>query len=221
MDETGNGLNTLQQCKIKKFEEMIVMEKKLTNKKEEKQPVVMPDDYTNAQFNKEQLKQLLIEAGMEARSASGQATVLTKQASPWTSKMLISHYASSKSKIKEAILTLLGADEESIKDSKTRKGHDTGSLIENIKLGLAILPELDTKLKTLEDNGKPLWDRITKSQRTKYLRMAGKDEITEGELKCLIINSPTSKYGIAALLGEEYGNASLADVITMIKKTRG
>ena len=177
--------------------------------------------YIETEFSKEQLKQLLIEAGMEARSASGQATVLTKQASPWTSKMLISHYASSKSKIKEQILTLLGADEESIQDSKTRKGHDTGSLIANIKLGLAILPELDEKFKQEEGNGKPLWDRIPKSQRTKYLRIAGKEEITEGELKCLILNSPTSKYGIAALLGEEYGNISLQDASTMIKKKRG
>ena len=196
-------------------------EKTFSNKKPEKQPVVMPQDYSEAEFNKEQLKQLLIEAGMEARSASGQATVLTKQVNQWTSKMLISHYASSKSKIKEQMLTLLGADEESIQDSKTKKGHDTGSLIENIKLGLAILPELDAKLKEAEDNGKPLWDRIVKSQRTKYLRIAGKDELTEGELKCLILNSPTSKYGIAALLGEEYGNASLVDVSTMIKKARG
>ena len=200
-------------------------EKTFSNKKaEEKKAVIMPSKTNNAyievEFSKEQLKQLLIEAGMEARSASGQATVLTKQASPWTSKMLISHYASSKSKIKEQILTLLGADEESIQDSKTRKGHDTASLIENIKLGLAILPELDAKLKTLEGDGKPLWDRIIKSQQTKYLRIAGKEEITEGELKCLILNSPTSKYGIAALLGEEYGNCSLQDVHMMIKKAR-
>ena len=158
---------------------------------------------------------------MEPRSAAGQSTVLWKQANPWTSSMLIKHYASSKSKIKEGLMALLGADDESIQEAKTKKGHDTGSLIENIKLGLAILPELDTKLKTLEGNGKPLWDRIVKSQQTKYLRIAGKDEITEGELKCLILNSPTSKYGIAALLGEEYGNASLADVSTMIKKARG
>ena len=107
------------------------------------------------------------------------------------------------------------------KKRKQKKGHDTSSLIENIKLGLAILPELDSKLKTLEGNGKPLWDRIIKSQQTKYLRIAGKEEITEGELKCLILNSPTSKYGIAALLGEEYGNCSLQDVNMMIKKTRG
>ena len=200
-------------------------EKKLSNKKVEKKAVIMPEKtdcmYVNVEFDKDQLRQLLIEAGMEARSASGQATVLTKQASPWTSKMLIAHYASSKSKIKEQMLTLLGADEESIQDSKTKKGHDTGSLIENIKLGLAILPELDAKLREAEDHGKPLWDRIVKPQQTKYLRIAGKDEITEGELKCLILNSPTSKYGIAALLGEEYGNASLQDVNTMIKKTRG
>jgi len=200
-------------------------EKTFSNKKAEEKAVIMPSKTNNAyievEFSKEQLKQLLIEAGMEARSASGQATVLTKQASPWTSKMLISHYASSKSKIKEQILTLLGADEESIQDSKTRKGHDTASLIENIKLGLAILPELDEKFKQEEGNGKPLWDRIPKSQRTKYLRIAGKDEITEGELKCLILNSPTSKYGIAALLGEEYGNISLQDASTMIKKKRG
>ena len=200
-------------------------EKTFSNKKAEEKAVIMPSKTNNAyievEFSKEQLKQLLIEAGMEARSASGQATVLTKQASPWTSKMLISHYASSKSKIKEQILTLLGADEESIQDSKTRKGHDTASLIENIKLGLAILPELDEKFKQEEGNGKPLWDRIPKSQRTKYLRIAGKEEITEGELKCLILNSPTSKYGIAALLGEEYGNISLQDASTMIKKKRG
>ena len=197
------------------------MEKKLTNKKEEKQPVVMPKDYTNAEFDKSQLKQLLIEAGMDARSSAGQATVLWKQASPWTSKMLIGHYASSKSKIKASLMALLGADEETITEAKNKKGHDTVSLIENIKLGLAILPELDAKLKTLEGSGKPLWDRIIKSQQSKYLRMAGKDEITESELKCLIINSPTSKYGLPALLGEEYGNASLQDVNMMIKKSRG
>jgi hypothetical protein len=201
-------------------------EKKLTNKKtEEKKIVVMPEKidgaYVNVEFNKDQLKQLLIEAGLEGRSASGQATVLWKQANPWTSKMLIGHYASSKSKIKASLMALLGADDETIEESKTKKGHDTGSLIENIKLGLAILPELDAKLKTLEGSGKPLWDRIVKSQQTKYLRMAGKDEITEGELKCLIINSPTSKYGIPAVLGEEYGNASLQDVNMMIKKARG
>lgn len=201
-------------------------EKKLTNKKtEEKKMVLMPEKvngvYENVEFNKDQLKQLLIEAGMEPRSAAGQATVLWKQANPWTSKMLVGHYASSKSKIKESLMILLGADDEMIEESKTKKGHDTGSLIENIKLGLAILPELDAKLKTLESNGKPLWDRIVKSQQTKYLRIAGKDEITEGELKCLIINSPTSKYGIPALLGEEYGNASLQDVNMMIKKMRG
>ena len=202
------------------------MEKKFTNKKtEEKAVVTMPEKtdgiYTNTEFNKDQLKQLLVEAGMEARSAAGQATVLWKQASPWTSDMLIKHYASSKSKIKESLMTLLGADEESIQDAKAKKGHDTSSLIENIKLGLAILPELDAKLKQGEANGKPLWDRIVKSQQTKYLRIAGKDEITEGELKCLILNSPTSKYGIAALLGEEYGNYSLQDVHMMIKKVRG
>lgn len=118
-------------------------------------------------------------------------------------------------------MTLLGADDETIEASKTKKGHDTSSLIENIKLGLAILPELDAKLRSMEGNGKPLWDRIVKSQQTKYLRIAGKDEITEGELKCLILNSPTSKYGIAALLGEEYGNISLADASMMIKKARG
>ena len=196
------------------------MEKKLTNKKEEKQPVVMPKDYTNAEFDKSQLKQLLIEAGMDARSSEGQATVLWKQASPWTSKMLIGHYASSKSKIKASLMALLGASEEEIGEAKNKKGHDTVSLIENIKLGLAILPELDAKLKTLEGNGKPLWDRIIKSQQSKYLRMAGKDEITESELKCLIINSPTSKYGLPALLGEEYGNVSLQDVSTMIKRAR-
>ena len=196
------------------------MEKKLTNKKEEKQPVVMPKDYTNAEFDKSQLKQLLIEAGMDARSSAGQATVLWKQASPWTSKMLIGHYASSKSKIKASLMALLGASEEEIGEAKNKKGHDTVSLIENIKLGLAILPELDAKLKTLEGNGKPLWDRIIKSQQSKYLRMAGKDEITESELKCLIINSPTSKYGLPALLGEEYGNVSLQDVSTMIKRAR-
>ena len=199
-------------------------EKKLTNKKAEKQAVVMPSKtnnaYINVEFNKEQLKQLLIEAGMEARSAAGQATVLWKQANPWTSGMLVKHYASSKSKIKESLMALLGASEEEIGEAKSKKGHDTGSLIDNIKLGLAILPELDAKLKTLEGNGKPLWDRIAKSQQTKYLRIAGKDEITEGELKCLVLNSPTSKYGIAALMGEEYGNASLADVNQMIKKAR-
>ena len=206
---------------------MEAKEKKFTNKNtEEKKIVLMPEKtdgaYVNAEFNKkDQLKQLLIEAGMEPRSAAGQATVLWKQASPWTSKMLVGHYASSKSKIKASLMVLLGADDETIEASKTKKGHDTGSLIENIKLGLAILPELDAKLKTLEDHGQPLWDRIVKSQQTKYLRIAGKDEITEGELKCLILNSPTSKYGIAALLGEEYGNASLQDVNIMIKKTRG
>ena len=201
------------------------MEKKLTNKKEEAKAVVMPDKtnemYVNVEFDKDQLKQLLIEAGMEPRSAAGQSTVLWKQASPWTSKMLVGHYVASKSKIKTSLMALLGVSNEMIEESKTKKGHDTGSLIENIKLGLAILPELDAKLKTLEGNGKPLWDRIVKSQQTKYLRIAGKDEITEGELKCLILNSPTSKYGIAALLGEEYGNASLQDVNMMIKKSRG
>lgn len=200
-------------------------EKKFTNKKEEKQPVVMPSKtnnaYINVEFNKDQLKQLLIEAGMESRSSAGQATVLWKQANPWTSSMLIKHYASSKSKIKESLMTLLGADSEAIQEAKSKKGNDTSSLIENVKLGLAILPELDAKLKTIDGNGKPLWDRIVKSQQTKYLRIAGKDELTEGELKCLILNSPTSKYGIAALLGEEYGNASLQDVSMMIKKKRG
>jgi hypothetical protein len=200
-------------------------EKKLTNKKQENAVIEMPQKengaYVSADFNKDQLKQLLIEAGMEPRSAAGQATVLWKQTHQWNSAMLIAHYANSKSKVKTNVMTLLGADEQSIEASKTKKGHDTGSLIENIKLGLAILPELDEKLRSLEDNGKPLWDRIPKSQKTKYLRIAGKDEITEGELKCLILNSPTSKYGIAALLGEEYGNISLADANTMIKKTRG
>ena len=200
-------------------------EKKLTNKKQEKQAVIMPEKkdgmYINTEFSKEQLKQLLIEAGMEQRSASGQATVLWKQASPWTSGMLVKHYASSKSKIKASLMALLGANEEEINEAKSKKGHDTSSLIENIKLGLAILPELDAKLKTLEGSGEPLWDRIVKSQQTKYLRMAGKEEITEGELKCLIINSPTSKYGIPAVFGEEYGNISLQDVNMMIKKTRG
>lgn len=202
-------------------------EKKLTNKKQEKQKVVvMPEKtengtYVDATFDKEQLKQLLIESGMESRSAAGQATVLWKQSNTWNSQMLVRHYASSKSKIKESLMALLGADSESIQEAKTKKGHDTASLVENVKLGLAILPELDAKLKTLEGNGQPLWDRIQKSQQTKYLRVAGKDEITEGELRCLILNSPTSKYGIAALLGEEYGNASLQDVSTMIRKTRG
>ena len=200
-------------------------EKKLSNKKVEKTAVIMPEKtdniYVNVEFDKDQLKQLLIEAGLEPRSASGQATVLWKQASPWTSGMLVKHYAASKSKIKASLMALLGASKEEIGEAKSKKGHDTASLIENIKLGLAILPELDAKLKEAEDNGKPLWDRIVKSQQTKYLRIAGKDEITEGELKCLILNSPTSKYGIAALLGEEYGNASLQDVSTMIKKTRG
>ena len=201
-------------------------EKKFTNKKQEKQKaVIMPEKtengtYVNTEFDKEQLKQLLIEAGMEGRSAAGQATVLWKQANPWTSKMLISHYASSKSKIKASLMGLLGADDETIEASKTKKGHDTSSLIEHIKLGLAIMPELDAKLKTIEGNGEPLWDRIVKSQQTKYLRIAGKEEITEGELKCLILNSPTSKYGIPALLGEEYGNISLQDAATMIKKAR-
>ena len=120
------------------------MEKKLTNKKEEKQPVVMPSKtnnaYINVEFNKEQLKQLLIEAGMEPRSSAGQATVLWKQASPWTSGMLVKHYAASKSKIKASLMALLGANEEEINEAKTKKGHDTSSLIENIKLGLAILP---------------------------------------------------------------------------------
>ena len=202
------------------------MEKKLTNKsKTEVKAILMPEKvngtYSNATFDKDQLKQLLVESGMELRSAAGQSTVLWKQANPWTSSMLIKHYASSKSKIKEGLMALLGADDESIREAKTKKGHDTGSLIENIKLGLAILPELDAKLKTLEGNGKPLWDRIVTSQQTKYLKIAGKEEITEGELKCLILNSPTSKYGLAALLGEEYGNASLQDVNMMIKKTRG
>jgi len=200
-------------------------EKKFTNRKtEEKQAVLMPEKtdgvYANVEFNKPQLKQLLIEAGMESRSAAGQATVLCKISNTWTSGMLINHYVNSKSKIKQSLMALLGADDETIEASKTKKGHDTASLIDNIRLGLAILPELDAKLKTLEGNGKPLWDRIAKSQQTKYLRMAGKDEITEGELKCLILNSPTSKYGIAALLGEEYGNASLHDVNMMIKKMR-
>ena len=199
-------------------------EKKLTNKKQENAVIEMPQKengaYVSADFNKDQLKQLLIEAGMEPRSAAGQATVLCKKASTWTSDMLIKHYASSKSKIKASLIALLGASEEEISEA-TAKKRDTSSLIENIKLALAILPELDEKLKTLEHNGKPLWDRIPKSQRTKYLRMAGKDEITEGELRCLIINSPTSKYGLPALLGEEYGNISLADANTMIKKTRG
>lgn len=202
------------------------MEKKFTNRKEEATKVIkMPEKvngvYENVEFDKDQLKQLLVESGMEARSAAGQSTVLWKQASPWTSKMLIAHYASSKSKIKQSLMALLGADDETIEASKTKRGHDTSSLIENIKLGLAILPELDAKLRSMEGNGKPLWDRIVKSQQTKYLRIAGKDEITEGELKCLILNSPTSKYGIAALLGEEYGNISLADASMMIKKARG
>lgn len=202
------------------------MEKKFTNKsKDEKTVITMPEKtngvYSNVTFDKDQLKQLLIEAGMEGRSSAGQATVLWKQANPWTSGMLVKHYAASKSKIKTSLMALLGASEEEIGEAKTKKGHDTGSLIENIKLGLAILPELDAKLKTIEGNGKPLWDRIVKSQQTKYLRIAGKDEITEGELKCLILNSPTSKYGIAALLGEEYGNISLADASMMIKKGRG
>ena len=170
---------------------MEAKEKKFTNKKTEEKKIVMPEKingvYTNTEFNKEQLKQLLIEAGMEPRSSAGQATVLCKQASTWTSKMLISHYANSKSKIKTSLLLLLGASEEELQDAKSKKGHDTGSLIENIKLGLAILPELDAKLREAEDHGKPLWDRIVKSQQTKYPRIAGKDEITEGELKCLIL----------------------------------
>ena len=202
-------------------------EKKFTNKKQEKQKVViMPEKtengiYVDATFDKDQLKQLLIESGMEARSAAGQATVLWKQANPWTTGMLVKHYASSKSKIKASLMALLGASEEEIGEAKSKKGHDTSSLIENIKLGLAIMPELDTKFKEAEGNGQPLWDRIVKSQQTKYLRIAGKESITEGELKCLILNSPTSKYGIAALLGEEYGNISLQDAATMIKKARG
>lgn len=201
-------------------------EKKLTNKsKTEVKEVVMPEKkdgvYSNATFNKEQLKQLLIESGMEARSAAGQATVLCKQANPWNSDMLVKHYASSKSKIKENIMTILGANEEEISEAKSKKGNDTSSLINNVKLGLATLPELDKKLREAEGNGTPLWDRIPKSQQTKYLRIAGKESLTEGELKCLILNSPTSKYGIPALLGEAYGNTSLADVNTMIKKTRG
>lgn len=202
------------------------MEKKFTNKsKDEKQAVLMPEKtnglYIDVEFNKDQLKQLLVESGMEARSAAGQATVLCKQSNTWTSKMLVGHYAASKSKIKASLMALLGASEEEIQESKSHKGHDTSSLINNIKLGLAILPELDKKLREEEGNGTPLWDRIPKSQRTKFLRVAGKDEITEGELKCLILNSPTSKYGIAALLGEEYGNVSLQDVNQMIKKWRG
>ena len=202
-------------------------EKKFTNKKQEKQKVViMPEKtengiYVDTTFDKDQLKQLLIESGMEARSAAGQATVLWKQANPWTTGMLVKHYASSKSKIKASLMALLGASEEEIGEAKSKKGHDTSSLIENIKLGLAIMPELDAKFKEAEGNGQPLWDRIVKSQQTKYLRIAGKESITEGELKCLILNSPTSKYGIAALLGEEYGNISLQDAATMIKKARG
>lgn len=200
-------------------------EKKLTNKKAEKAVVIMPEKtdgvYTNTEFDKDQLKQLLIEAGLEARSAAGQSTVLCKQASTWTSGMLVKHYAASKSKIKASLMALLGATQEEIVEAKSKKGHDTSSLIESIRLGLAIMPELDAKLRQGQDNGVPLWDRIPKSQRTKYLQMAGKEEITEGELKCLVINSPTSKYGLAALLGEEYGNASLQDVSTMIRKTRG
>ena len=131
---------------------METKEKKFTNKKtEEKKIVLMPEKtdgvYSNVTFDKkDQLKQLLIEAGMESRSAAGQATVLWKQANPWTSKMLVKHYAASKSKIKESLMALLGASEEEIGEAKTKKGHDTGSLIENIKLGLAILPELDAKL---------------------------------------------------------------------------
>src|SRR5574343_1262341 len=98
------------------------MEKKLTNKKEVV-VVVMPEKtdgtYANSEFNKDQLKQLLIEAGMDARSAAGQATVLwKKQASPWASSILMKHYAESKSKIKEKLMALLGADEESIKEAK-------------------------------------------------------------------------------------------------------
>ena len=177
--------------------------------------------YSSVEFDKDQLKQLLIESGMEARSAAGQATVLCKQANTWNSRMLIEHYANSKSEIKESLMALLGANEEEISEAKSKKGHDTSSLIENIRLGLSIMPELDAKLRATDGNGKPLWDRIVKSQQTKYLRIAGKEEITEGELKCLILNSPTSKYGIAALLGEEYGNCSLQDVYMMIKKSRG
>ena len=200
-------------------------EKTFTNKKEQQKAVVMPSKtdgkYIEVEFNKDQLKQLLIEAGMEARSASGQATVLCKQADQWTSDMLIRHYAASKSKIKVSLMSLLGASSEDIQESKSKKGHDTASMIENIKLWLAALPELDAKLKEGEDIGVSIWDRIPKSQRTKYLKIAGKDEITEGELKCLILNSPTSKYGIPALLGEEYGNGSLSDVNIMIKKFKG
>ena len=200
-------------------------EKTFSNKKAEEKAVIMPSKTNNAyidvEFSKEQLKQLLIEAGMEARSAAGQATVLCKLSNIWNSEMLISHYVNSKSKIKATIMALLGANEEQIESSKSKRGHDTGSLIENIKLGLAVIPDIDAKLRAMEGNGQPLWDRIPKSQQSKYLKIAGKEEITEGELKCLILNSPTSKYGIPALMGEEYGNISLADVNTMIKKKRG
>ena len=94
-------------------------EKKFTNKKEEATKVMkMPEKvngvYENVEFDKDQLKQLLVESGMEARSAAGQATVLWKQANPWNTSMLIKHYSNSKSKIKESLMTLLGADEEAI-----------------------------------------------------------------------------------------------------------
>lgn len=197
-------------------------EKKVfTNEKKKERPVVMPEDYTNAIFEKDQLKQLLIEAGMEARSASGQSTVLwKKQSSPWNTRGLIGHYATSKSKIKEAILKLLGADEEQITESKTKKGKDNGSIIENIKLGFAMFPEIAESLKNGEDAGVPLWDRINLSQRSKLLKIKGSDTITEDELKCLLIASGASKYGLAAAFGDEYISISLADAYQLIKRKR-
>lgn len=194
--------------------------KVFTNEKKKEEKVVMPQDYKNAEFDKAQLKQLLIEAGMDARSAAGQSTCLYKiQASAWSTNSLIAHYSMSKSKVKEQILNLLGASGEQIREARIKKGNDNSSLIDNIKLGFAMFPEIAESLKSGEDAGIPLWDRINSSQRSKLLNVNG-GQLTEGELKCLLI-SGVSKYGLAAAFGEEYISISLQDAYQIIKKKKG
>ena len=194
--------------------------KVFTNEKKKEEKVVMPQDYKNAEFDKAQLKQLLIEAGMDKRSAAGQATCLYKiQGSPWNTNALIGHYAQSKSKVREKVLELLGADESQIVEVKTKKGADNSSLIDNIKLGFAMFPEIAEQLKHGEDAGVPLWDRINSSQRSKLLNVNG-GQLTEGELKCLLLVG-NSKYGLAAAFGEEYISISLQDAYQIIKKKKG
>ena len=164
-------------------------------------------------FTKEQFAQMLKNAGMDARSANGQASIFYKGSSPdvkiesRSGKEIVEKYLASKSKARADILALFdGITDADIKEPI--RGKKLADWVDAIKLAFLTDEELSNSYKVGEDAGKSMVERVAPAQKTKISKLLNKkkEELSDDDLKgqCL---SLTSKYGLPALLGIEYRNA--------------